>query len=117
MDTAKDRLREGHRAQILMPQVDDWARANELDRYLKAIETAIDAMTAPEERSAARQWLEWARDYIEAAMHRSTTTASPAGPLPIGLCSRWVSTRRESTRACSLVARSSAPSATGRELN
>jgi hypothetical protein len=63
MAEAKRRLRESHRAETLVNQADDWTRAAQLDRYLAAMETSIDAMQSADERAAAQQWLDWARNY------------------------------------------------------
>jgi hypothetical protein len=63
MARAKKKLRHAHRAEILMRQVDDWTRATHLDRYLDAMEVAVNGIVDEQDQSAARRWLDWARKY------------------------------------------------------
>jgi len=46
-----------------MRQLKDWTAAADLDQYLAALEVKIANMPESEERSAAMEWLDWARNY------------------------------------------------------
>lgn len=79
---AVKRLRSAHRAEILMRQVDDWARAAQLDAFLDAMEAAIDRMADAEDEAAAREWLNWARRYRRQIDPLNHPLAMPADPKP-----------------------------------
>jgi hypothetical protein len=79
---ANKQLRQAHRADILMRQVEDWTPATQIDRYLAAMETAVNAMAEGEDRSAAREWLDWGRRYRQRLDPLNHSLAMPEDPKP-----------------------------------
>lgn len=61
-EAAKVEARDAHRAKTLIEQVEQWKQANEIDAYLSAMATWIEALEGVE-RIAAQAWLEWARAF------------------------------------------------------
>lgn len=53
---------EQHRAKALIGQVEQWRQANEVDAYLRAMASRIEELEG-EERTAAMEWLGWARGF------------------------------------------------------
>jgi len=64
-----------------MRQVDDWTRATQLDRYLDAMEAAVNGM-AEEDGSAGREWLAWGRRYRQRLDLLDHSLAMPEDPKP-----------------------------------
>jgi hypothetical protein len=82
MNRAKVRLRDTHRADVLMRQLDNWTRATQLDRYLTAAEAVVSEMATGEAESAARQWLDWAYTYRQQLNPLNRQLAMPEDPEP-----------------------------------
>lgn len=61
-EAAKIEAREEHRAKALIRQVEQWKQANEVDAYVRAMAARIEALEG-EERTAAMEWLDWARGF------------------------------------------------------
>ncbi|MFT7840698.1 hypothetical protein Q5530_31535 [Saccharothrix sp. BKS2] len=79
---AKVMLVESHRADTLHKQLDAWTRARQLDVYLDAMQARIDTLDDLDQATAAREWLNWARDYAHRTNPLNHPIAMPADPEP-----------------------------------
>ena len=61
-EAAKIEARDDHRAKALIAQVEQWKQANEVDSYVRAMAARIEALEG-KERTAAKEWLDWARGF------------------------------------------------------
>jgi len=79
---ATQRLIQAHRTQILDEQVTAWTRARQLNNYLTALTAIVEAITEPEDKAAAVEWLTWARNHADCLNPLNATIAMPPDPEP-----------------------------------
>jgi hypothetical protein len=62
IEFAKVELRESHREQVLLQEVDAWNLANRIRDYLNAMERRITHIRDSDEAGRATEWLQWCRN-------------------------------------------------------
>lgn len=79
LEEAKVQAREQHRANVLRRQATQWQEAQQLDAYLDAMADRILALDG-EEKTAAEEWLDWARNYRNRFDPLSQSLGMPGDP-------------------------------------
>jgi hypothetical protein len=78
-DEAEVKVREHHRARVLLDEVERWRQATQLGGYLTAMGERMLTL-AGEELSAAEAWLRWAQAYRAELDPLSQPPTMPADP-------------------------------------
>lgn len=79
-DQAMVKLRDQHRVRTLMKQAEQWEQANQLDAYLHAMVQRVEELDGEEEKTAAAEWLTWAKEYRQRLEPLRQTLRLPADP-------------------------------------
>jgi len=81
IENAKVGLRESHRAEVLLSEIQDWKTANELRAYLDGMESRIAQLPDPDAEDALA-WLGWCREYSRGLDPLERTVGMPEDPEP-----------------------------------
>jgi hypothetical protein len=79
LERAEIQLRDHHRGETLMEQVERWQQAQHLDDYINAMTTRAASLTGSE-REAAEEWVLWAREYRQGIDPLNEPFALPPDP-------------------------------------
>ncbi len=82
MEKAKGDYAEAYRADILLRQVDGWLRTRQVRDYLDAMQETIDSIADPDDAVAAKEWHQWAEEWVASADPLAQPLTVPAVPEP-----------------------------------
>lgn len=82
MDQARHDFYKSRRADVLRGQLADWQLGNDLDEYLAAMEARLLTLSNVRKRTAAAEWLAWAKEYRQSINPLAKPLAVPSIPKP-----------------------------------
>jgi hypothetical protein len=80
MIEAKEAMVEADRAEQLRRQAHQWREAHGLRAYVAAMKDTIEAISSPDERHIAQQWLSWAESHVATLDPLSRRLIMPTPP-------------------------------------